>query len=114
MKRCPKCQQILPIEDFWFRPKDGCFQSYCKKCLTIASRLSRKKNKRKILSPKEKKANYILGGFKIYILNYTSLNECKFNIFSTKGKVYKTNKPSQFLDRIKEIVYEYTESIDGK
>lgn len=104
MKKCGKCHQILPLSEFWFRVKDGCYQSYCKKCNTLYSKKHPRKYHKK-LSRKEKESAFILGGYKIYILNHYSEEEYKYNILSTTGKLFKTNSDKEFIDKIKEIVY---------
>ncbi len=108
MKRCGKCHQILPLSEFWFRKKDGYYQSWCKNCSKNKSKESYKKNHKpqKRITAKEKNALFILGGYKIYILNYVSSKEFKYNIISTKGKFFKTNLSNQFIDKIREIIYE--------
>lgn len=116
MKKCGKCHRILPLSDFWFRKEDVYYQSYCKKCNTISSKKYSKKTsyRKKKKDVNEEKSNFILGGYKIYILNYCYNNEFRYNIVSTKGDVFKTCSPSEFLEKIKEVLYGYSKKNYGE
>ena len=51
--------------------------------------------------PEEVKA---VGGYKIYILNHVKEGECKYNIVSTKGKVWNYTSKEMFMDKLKELL----------
>ena len=49
--------------------------------------------------PRKKRPSFdsIMGEYKVYILNYAKDGECRYNIVSTKGEVFKTNSRKKFL-----------------
>jgi hypothetical protein len=51
-----------------------------------------------------KKADEIIGGYKISILNHASQTEKKYNITSTDGNYYATNDKGEFFNYLRGIL----------
>lgn len=102
VKRCNKCKRLLDESQFHkeTRRKDG-IRSVCKECAKNY-RIDYHKQRTK-LRFKEKDAINILGGYKIFILNYASLKEKKYNIISTAGKIFRTNNKQEFIQYLEGI-----------
>lgn len=104
MKRCIKCGKLLDLSEFPLDRvnKDG-HKGKCRKCTAEYNRKYNKQQKEKYLKIKgiitsTDKAEYLLGGIKIYILNHAGDRECKFNVVSTSGEVFNTNNREKFFE----------------
>lgn len=120
-KRCTKCGRELPLSEF-SRMKNGKngLRPWCNECNRAAARAwaqanperfkenlrknyIRRKEEAKTLAARERKARRkafakdVLGGYTIYILNYPTNKERKYNAVSTAGDVFKTNSKAEFL-----------------
>lgn len=127
-KVCSKCNRELPLSMFT-KEKHGKYglKSICKDCATILVKKWYEKNleharsyQRKYRAEKKARLNTlakrdkekrcksfktdVLGGYKIYILNYPRKKEKKYNVVSTAGDVFKTDKKEEFLQFIVEQV----------
>lgn len=107
MKICRVCKRELPEEMFQKDPKnkDG-LKGSCKDCTKEyrkkynAFQKERRKNA-KGLEKAQKEAEYLLGGMKIYVLNYASKKEFKFNIINTNGETFNTNDSYKFFNYLR-------------
>lgn len=126
-KICTKCKRELPLSEF-SRLKGGKngLRSLCNECNRAIVRAWQKANKEKIaryqqeyrdkrkqkmktLAVREREerrkafAKDVLGGYTIYILNYPTNKERKYNAVSTAGDVFKTNDKKEFLRFVAEL-----------
>ena len=107
MKRCTKCGQLLPLDNFskCAGYKDG-HKNICKKCHNEHSKEYRKiqKEKREILLGKrDPDYEKHIGGYRVYVLNHTKEGEVKYNVVSTKGGVFHTNEKRDFINFLMEL-----------
>lgn len=124
-KRCTKCGRELPLSEFCKQKtgKNG-LMPICRTCnrkkvkewgaahperIREKQRQYRQRKRDKIqkkLERREEKEREfrkkifnldVLGGYRIYILNYPTKSERKYNVVSTAGDVFKTNSKAEFL-----------------
>lgn len=126
-KRCTKCGRELPLSEFsrMKRGKNG-LRTWCNECNRATARAwhkankekhlkylreyrAKRKEKMKTLAEREREARRkdfakdVLGGYKIYILNYPTNKERKYNAVSTAGDVFKTNNKAEFLQFVQRL-----------
>lgn len=126
-KICTKCKRELPLSEF-SRMKNGKngLRSWCNECNRAAARAwaqanperfketcrknyIKRKEKMKTLAAREREerrkafAKDVLGGYTIYILNYPTNKERKYNAVATTGDVFKTNDKKEFLRFVAEL-----------
>ena len=51
-----------------------------------------------------KKAETIIGGYKVSILNHPSQTEFKFTIMSTNGELFQTNDKGDFFNYLRGVL----------
>jgi hypothetical protein len=99
-KVCSRCCRELPLTEF-HSDKKGKFgvKSACKACTHEYYR------KYYLTHPcrAKKEEKDLLGGYKIYILDYVKKNERKYNVARTDGSVFKTNNKREFLNFLEGI-----------
>lgn len=101
-KVCSHCHQRKPLKDFNKDKsrKDG-YYIYCRDCAHEKQKESlSKQEERRIL-----KADKVIGGYKVSILNHPSRTESKFNIVGTDGYYYATNEANDFMDILRGLVW---------
>lgn len=107
MKECKGCHKILPLDMF---PKDienrDGHKGKCKECTRKYGKKYRELQKLKRLRllgilGKEERAEFLLGGIKVYILNYAQKGEYKYNVQETNGNIYKTNNSEEFFNYLR-------------
>ena len=101
MRICRCCHKELPLRAFNKDKsrKDG-YYIYCRDC-------AHKKQKESISKQEERtiaRADEIIGGYKISILNHASQTEHKFTIIGTDGFLYQTNDRDDFYKQLKLLV----------
>lgn len=101
MRICRCCHKELPLSAFNKDKsrKDG-YYIYCREC-------SHKKQKESISKQEERtiaRADEIIGGYKISILNHASRIEKKYNVTSTNGNYYATNDKVEFFNYLRGIL----------
>mgnify|MGYP000143278260 CR=1 FL=1 len=126
-KICTKCKRELPLSEF-SRMKNGKngLRPWCNECNRAAARAwaqanperfketcrknyIKRKEKMKTLAAREREewrkafVKDVLGGYTIYILNYPTNKERKYNAVSTAGDVFKTNDKKEFLRFVAEL-----------
>lgn len=126
-KICTKCKRELPLSEF-SRMKNGKngLRSWCNECNRAVARAwqkanrerllkylqeyrAKQKEKMKTLAAREREerrkafAKDVLGGYTIYILNYPTNKERKYNAVATTGDVFKTNDKNEFLRFVAEL-----------
>lgn len=108
-KICTKCKRELPLSQFWedIAYKDG-HKTWCRE-MHREHRLRQKEYSRcsyeEYLAEKEalRKAEEILGGWKMYYLKHPKKGESMYNAIATTGDVFKTNDKKEFLRFVAEL-----------
>lgn len=104
MKICRVCGRLLSLDEF---PKDennkDGHKGICRDCTREYSRMYNQKQKIKYEKIKNiilgiDKAEQLLGGYRVYILNHASKGERKFNVVSTTGEVFNTDNREKFFE----------------
>ena len=105
---CTICKRDLPESEFYpsfIRRK----QYQCRKCAYEKwGKKAQKKYTDSIKEYPDKEFENICGGYTITILNYSKTYENKYTIKSTKGTIFETNSPEQFLQEISRIISQCT------
>jgi len=117
VKTCTKCGRLLPIEKFTPAPnyKYGVY-SRCRECNNESSKIYYHQNHEKIRSYQKDynkklkqeeerlkqmehlKSCEVLGGWRIYVLNYCKDGEAKYTCVKVStADVYRTNDKAEFL-----------------
>lgn len=101
-KICAKCHQAKPVSEFnKDKSRKGGYYIYCRECAKVKQKESYKRQEdKKIL-----KAEKVIGGYKVAILNHPSRTERKFNIVGTDGYYYATNEANDFMDILRGLVW---------
>ena len=97
---CRICGEELPEDAFYPSTlKKG--TPYCKKC--YYKKWQKKAASKYVESLKhlpDPDFNHFYGGYNIKILNFAKDGEFRFTIESTEGKVFKTNDPHKFMEKL--------------
>lgn len=110
VKICTKCGRALPLDRFTTAKgyKYGRY-SKCKECCAKESKEYYAKNKNKVCTYKREwrhqteayevlKAEELLGGWRIYVLNHIKEGESKYTAVKVAtADVYRTNDKKEFL-----------------
>lgn len=101
MKYCSCCHQKKPLSEFNKDKsrKDG-YYIYCRECSHKKQKESLSKKEERIIA----KADKVIGGYKISILNHASRTEKLYNIESTEGNYYGTNEKLEFFNYLRGIL----------
>ena len=127
-KRCTKCGRELPLSEF-SRLKTGknglrptcneCNRAIVKSWYAVHREERKeytrrynaaKKERLKTLAAREREQRQkefkknVLAGWKMYVLNYASQRERKFNAVSTAGDVFRTNDKREFLAYLEKVL----------
>lgn len=73
-------------------------------CKTCGYKQIRKQRRYKTYREQKKKADWFVGGYKIYVLNYAKEGEFKYVILPTDGKMFKTNDKQEFFNKLKDCL----------
>lgn len=102
MKTCIKCRKSKPESEFYPDRSNKRLMPHCKDC---AKKLSIEWQRQNRMSKAEQNRQMeVVGGYKMFILNYTKKGEYKYQIVSTNGKSFMTNNSSEFMDKVKGII----------
>ena len=100
--KCTICKRDLP-EDSFYPSSIKHYQYQCRECI-------RKQNnayQKEVRESAYKDFDRFYGGYVISILNYPS--PCRYTIKGTKGLLISTNDSNEFINKVKEIIEQYTE-----